>query len=527
LILSIYCGPHNGSITISDNSKIIYYSQEEQFTTLKYDKNIWCSLLDVNTKFSHFDLVVLNSLYPDEWIPDRDVYRLRSIFENNLLNFTYDNFIYNNETHHLYHAALGFYHSGFDKALCVVIDGHGAITYKGRESGTIILAEMPDIFRHKYQRWCPITDENVVVQKLVMDSDGEEIATLEDVPIVPNEFNRILGHPCKSSGAIYEEATQTIENWTWEDAGKFMGLAECKGYEDLIEERWRVHIDFAHKIHNRAEQNAIELIDKALTYDDTKNIVLSGGYFLNCVSNYEYLAKYPDKNIFVEPIGYDCGISMGQALYYDPPKEIKEINNIYYGYNDHEYSLLKNYQTHTASYADIVNLLISKNIVAIFQGGVEAGPRALGNRSLLFDPRDPNGKEIVNTVKMRESFRPFAGAILEKYVHDWFDTRGLDKSPFMMYAMKCKQKEEIPAVLHYNETSRIQTVTTQQNYHFYNLIEEFYFRTGVPILLNTSFNLAGWPIVMDIKQAINTLENSLIEYLYIPEENKLVVIKND
>ena len=148
--------------------------------------------------------------------------------------------------------------------------------------------------------------------------------------------------------------------------------------------------------------------------------------------------------------------------------------------------------------------------------------RAYDNKVL-----DQSTEEIVNTVKMRESFRPFAGAILEKYVHDWFDTRGLDKSPFMMYAMKCKQKEEIPAVLHYNETSRIQTVTPQQNYHFYNLIEEFYFRTGVPILLNTSFNLAGWPIVMDIKQAINTLESSLIEYLYIPEENKLVVIKND
>ena len=502
MILSIYCGPHTGSITVIDNGKIIYYSQEEQFTTLKHDKSVWCSLLDIDKKFDHFDLVVLNSLYPEEWIPDRDVFRLRRLFENNLLNFTYKDFIFNNETHHLYHAILGFYHSGFDKALCVVLDGHGAITEEGRESGSIILAEQPDIFSDKYKRWCPI-------------SNGTD------------EFYRTHGHQCKSSGWIYEEATYKIENWTWESAGKLMGLAECKGYEDLIEDKWKRHIDFAYTTHKRAEQNAIELIDKALTYDDTDNIVLSGGYFLNCVSNYEFLAKFPDKNIFVEPIGFDAGMSMGQAFYYNPPKEIKEVNNIYYGYNDHDYSLLKDYQTWTVSYADVVNFLMNKNIVAIFQGGVEAGPRALGNRSLLFDPRDPNGKEIVNMVKKRESFRPFAGAILEEDVHDWFDTRGLDKSPFMMYAMNCKQREKIPAVLHYNGTSRIQTVSSEHNYHFYNLIREFYFRTGVPILLNTSFNLAGWPIVMDIKQAINTLENSLIEYLYIPEENKLVVIKND
>mgnify|MGYP001203032593 CR=1 FL=1 len=117
--------------------------------------------------------------------------------------------------------------------------------------------------------------------------------------------------------------------------------------------------------------------------------------------------------------------------------------------------------------------LSKEKTIGWFQGRMEFGPRALGNRSILYDPRDPNGKDRINRIKRREAFRPFAGSILLPYVHDWFDTRGLDKSPFMMYAMNCKQREKIPAVLHYNGTSRIQTVSSEHNYHFYNLIREF------------------------------------------------------
>ena len=170
----------------------------------------------------------------------------------------------------------------------------------------------------------------------------------------------------------------------------------------------------------------------------------------------------------------------------------------------------------------------SENIIAIFQGGAEAGPRALGNRSLLFDPRIKNGKDIVNKVKKRESFRPFACSIMAEYANQWFDFHLLEDSPYMMYALDALPgvREKIPSVVHEDNTSRVQTVNKDQNLHFYELLNAFYLATGVPLLFNTSFNLAGDPLVETIQDAINTLRLSEIEYLYLPEIEKLIYVRN-
>ena len=175
------------------------------------------------------------------------------------------------------------------------------------------------------------------------------------------------------------------------------------------------------------------------------------------------------------------------------------------------------------TFMDVAKLIDEKNTVAIFQGRSEAGPRALGNRSILYDPRDPNGKDKVNRVKNRESFRPFAGTILLPYVHDWFDMAGLIESPFMMYAVDVlpEMADQIPAILHVDNTCRIQTVTSEQNHNFYRLIDAFNQLTGTPILFNTSFNLSGEPLVETPEDAIKTFEGSAINYLYFPEVQKL------
>jgi carbamoyltransferase len=172
--------------------------------------------------------------------------------------------------------------------------------------------------------------------------------------------------------------------------------------------------------------------------------------------------------------------------------------------------------------------LRNKNIVAVFQGRSENGPRALGNRSILFDPTIEDGKDFVNNVKHREYFRPFAGTILKEHVHEWFDLRGMEESPSMMYAVNCKPgvAEKIPSVIHVDGTCRIQTVTEKQNKHFYDLISEFYKATGTPILFNTSFNLGGDPLVETLHDAMDTLARSEIEYLYLPENGKLIRILN-
>ena len=190
--------------------------------------------------------------------------------------------------------------------------------------------------------------------------------------------------------------------------------------------------------------------------------------------------------------------------------------------------LLDNESIIDVNYEDIVEIILSQNIVSIFQGRSEAGPRALGNRTITLDPRNPSGKNIVNTVKMREGFRPFAASIMLEHIHDWFNMAGLKESPFMMYAVEALPGviDKVPSVIHVDNSCRIQTVTELQNFHWYSLIKYFYNRTGIPMLFNTSFNIAGETIVETLDDALSTLRRSKIEYLWLPEESKLVIIPN-
>ena len=176
------------------------------------------------------------------------------------------------------------------------------------------------------------------------------------------------------------------------------------------------------------------------------------------------------------------------------------------------------------TYGDVIDKILEQKVVAIFQGRSEAGARALGNRSLLFDPRNKNGKYIVNTIKRREEFRPFAGSVLNEYASEWFHTEYVGESPYMSYSLRVKEDKikEIPAVTHVDNTCRIQTVKRIDNPHYHKLISEFYIRTGVPLLLNTSFNLAGDPMVETPEDALHTLKNSAISYVYFPEIDMLV-----
>ena len=180
----------------------------------------------------------------------------------------------------------------------------------------------------------------------------------------------------------------------------------------------------------------------------------------------------------------------------------------------------------------VVELLTNQCIIAIFQGRAESGPRALGNRSILWDPQMPVGRVRVNKLKNREWWRPFAGVIDEEAAPYWFDMKGMKSSPFMSYAVKLKDpnnKHMMPSILHNDDTCRIQTVSPEQNptlskiIRAYNLIVP----NHPPILGNTSFNRAGEPLVHTIDDAIKALESDdFIEYLYLPEEGKLLFSPN-
>jgi carbamoyltransferase len=280
-------------------------------------------------------------------------------------------------------------------------------------------------------------------------------------------------------------------------------------------------VDIAYAIQKDTGSYIMEKIKEYTEKYNCKNVVISGGYGLNCVSNYRYLDL--DINLYVEPISHDGGTSIGAAKYtwhkITKSKEKQKQKTLYYGFKYDVPSI------NNTSYEEIIDLINDGNPICVFQGKSEAGPRALGNRSILYNPFVENGKNILNELKGREKFRPFAAIVLEEHAQEWFYMKNLKQSSFMMYAVKCKEEHinKIPNVLQVDNTSRIQTVNSEQNYHIYRLISIFYELTGIPMLLNTSFNLAGYPLVETVDDAIKTLKKSNFNYLYFPETQSLII----
>lgn len=173
---------------------------------------------------------------------------------------------------------------------------------------------------------------------------------------------------------------------------------------------------------------------------------------------------------------------------------------------------------------EVAKLLKENYIVSIFNGRSESGPRSLGNRSILFNPSFSDNKKRVNKIKGREHFRPLAASIIQNEVNEWFDIRNISESPFMTYSFKVNpmKKNLISSVIHVDDTCRLQTVSEHQNFCFFTLLKNFFDQTQIPLLGNTSFNLSGYPIVENIEDALETLYNSDIDFLYFPECHTIV-----
>jgi len=479
-ILSFFIG-HDASATILENGRVSFYLSAERITRKKHCDRI-VHVLKYLHKCGHtrFDVVLVNLYRLEDRKFEEPLKRLfREEFQIKRIEFDY-------EQHHIYHAYSGFCNSKFDNALCIILDGHGSRVSRN--------------------------------EKLYTEIESVYYANKKDIVEVSKRYSVIPGDNQPVSVAYQFEKLSRKIGWNWYGAGKVMGLAQYKGYEDQLEEKWLEHLDKCHEVQTSTQEEVVSLIEKNIQKYDTKNIVLSGGYGLNCVANYEYLKHFPDHNFYIDPVCFDAGISIGQAYYH--AKNPKPMQNIYVGLSEKKYNL-DGLDHRRVSYADVADLLCAGEVVAMFQGKSEAGQRALGNRSLLFDPRVKNGRDIVNQIKQRESFRPFAGTVLLEDADEWFDMRGLKDCSYMQYAVKVK-KTGIDAVIHVDNTCRVQTITKKQNKHFYNLIKAFKNKTKVPILLNTSFNLGGEPLVETFDDAIKTLKKSNINYLYLPEIKSLV-----
>ena len=506
-ILSIPTLAHDASICILENGSITFYKMEERYSRKKHDlsfDNILELLSQENHK--HFDKIIISSHFLEDY-----TYSIEKI-KKKIKDFSYDELIIENERHHLYHAYCGFYNSGYENAICFSVDASGAILSNGEiEIETVYQLSKNSKETQLYQRTREFDTIN--------HSNFDEYYTQID-------WNNL------SVGEKFCKYSQKIGYNPIDGAGKVMGLAQYKNHKDKLQypyntQEWKQRVNGAYDLQQETQTHVLNLIKKYTEETGIRNVVISGGYGLNCVANYHYLKNLKNINLYIDPVCFDAGISIG-AAYYHSLEPVQLLQNVYIGYQETSYDL-KNLQVQKVSYEDIINLILQKNIVALFQGKSEAGQRSLGNRSLLFDPRVMNGKDIVNQIKKRENFRPFAGSILQEEASKWFDMLSLKESPYMQYAMNAYDNaiEQAPAIIHADNTCRIQTVTEEQNPHFYSLISCFFEKTGVPMLLNTSFNLGGEPLVETFNHAVYTLKNSMIEYLYLPEIETLVTIKNN
>ena len=561
IILAVARG-HNGSTTLMVDGEIVFYLEEERLTRFKYDGSPMLGILKAFEYVDHIDHLVVCHTHRSgpnlDWTGEhmyegfvRKIARKKFQFETTYLDLN----------HHEMHASCGFYNSGFESAACVIADGAGSFLQMKEVPDT--LYEFETIFHAEYPEEFEPVWKHVGTKAAIGFHEPE-----------PNTF--ITEYPGHTK--MYEAVTQYC-GFPAIEAGKLMGLAPYGkpndeipsffngewGNRDLVvptypnaatinEDRFdilkndkrnqtkgeilehsEVQKDMAYKIQEQTSERMCQLIEKAVELTGEKNVVVCGGYGLNCVANYKYWERFPELNLYCEPISHDGGTSIGGALWkwhqLTDSEEPRKQASVYYGpqYDPSTYNeAIAGLDVKDTDYDSVAALIREGKIVTIFQGRSEGGPRALGNRSILFDPTIKDGKDIVNGVKHREWFRPFACSIKKENVHEWFDLQGREESPHMMYAVKCHDgiEEKIPSVIHVDNTCRIQTVTEEQNEHYYKLIDAFHKITDVPILFNTSFNLGGEPLVETIYDALETLEHSEIEYMYLPEIQKLVKVPN-
>jgi carbamoyltransferase len=577
---------HNGGVCLLKDGEIVFAIEEERLSRCKYDGGPFAGMVKILDYTNKLDYLVIAHTQPLKETAGKidytgdDIYtgiaRKLGLINQKNTAYNHPQVIDMSFMHHKLHAACAFYRSGFKEAAALVVDGAGTfipMLIDGKpetvwELETIFKCSYPLNFQTLYKHlggngpWPSLYDPGYTQDKEVFECILDETAGItkayeavtqycgwssieagktmglspygklnKNIPLIYSDgdggrwrtTNRNLIIPTYPNGAIVNET-------------RYKELTTPKDVQDVTELQNRR--DMAYAVQTQSQEEMLHLIKKAVKISGLNNVVISGGYGLNCVANYWYLKQLQSENIniYVEPISNDAGTAIGAALlcYYKQTNSTscrEHANSLYLGphYNyDEQYitslAIDNKCNVRRCTKKQIVKLLREKNIVAMFQGRSENGPRALGNRSILFDPTFKDGKDFVNVVKRREYFRPFAGTILKEHAGEWFDMCTLQESPHMMYAVECRPgvAEKIPSVVHIDNTCRIQTVTKEQNKNFYELIEEFFKITGIPILFNTSFNLGGDPLVETIEDAINTLQRSKIEYLYLPEFNLLI-----
>ena len=583
-VLGISAFYHDSAACILKNGEIIAAAQEERFTRIKHDPSYPHHAIEFVLDYANLKLSDVNQIVFFEkpflkferlletyvafaprgfisFAKAMPIWIKEKLFQKNFLfnklknhdeNYKSDRNIFFSE-HHLSHAASAFFPSPFEEAIVLTADGVGewatTTVAIGKNNKLEIKKEIhfPHSLGLLYSAFTYYTGFKV-------NSGEYKLMGLAPYgkPIYENKIKKLVD--------IKEDGTFRLDQSYFNYATgltmtnkKFHNLFGKKPRDPKTDKITQFHMDVAASIQKITEEIMIKLARSIRSEYNINNLCLAGGVALNCVANGKILKEKIFDNIWIQPAAGDAGGSLGAALALwhiegENQRLINKNDSMKGSYLGTEFtqkeienelsSLEANFETleYDKLILEATEHLANEKAIGWFQGRMEFGPRALGSRSILGDPRSENMQKNLNLkVKFRESFRPFAPSVLRDDISDWFDIKS--ESPYMLLVANINEnkkinmtdeenklfgidklnikKSEIPAVTHVDYTARVQTVSKETNERFFDLLENFKKKTKCPILVNTSFNVRGEPIVNTPTDAFNCFMGTELDYLVI------------
>jgi len=557
-ILGISCFYHDSAACLIKDGIVVAAAEEERFTRKKHDTSFpvnainYC-LKEGNININQIDYIAFYEkpllkferllsqhleMFPrsfwsfykalPSWITEKlrvpSVIRKKIKYKGEIL------FI----EHHLAHAASAFLVSPFEEAAILTVDGVGewaTASYgygKGNEITLLKELKFPNSVGLLY---------STVTAHLGFSVNNSEYKVMGlspyGKPTYYDNFKKVVD--VKEDGSIELDMSYFDYHYKLTMPGKKFA-EEFGPVRKPNEEVTQKHKDIAASLQKITEEIIFKMLNHLYKETKMKNLCIAGGVALNSVANGKITKNTPFKNVWIQPAASDAGTSLGAAAY---------ANNVIFGkkrdyvmklaylgpsfsteyiknFLDSRKIVYKKFKNDSSLIKLTANLIFNNNVIGWFQGRMEWGPRALGARSILSNAANPKMKDILNLkVKHREHFRPFAPVISKEDVHDYFEI-DKDEEPFMLfvYPFKEKKKKLVPSVVHVDGTGRLQTTSEEENRLYYGVIKEFEKLSGVPILVNTSFNIRGEPIVCTPEDAYKCMMGTGIDYLVM--ENFLI-----
>ncbi|KKS03841.1 hypothetical protein A2W45_01200 [Candidatus Curtissbacteria bacterium RIFCSPHIGHO2_12_41_11] len=590
-ILGISCFYHESAAALLKDGQVIAASAEERFSRKKHDSDFPIRAIDFCLKkasilaadldyvvfyekpFWKFVRILLTTLasYPQAyrlfakamitWLADK--LWVRSIIAEEI-DIDRQKILF--VPHHISHAASAFYASGFTTSAILTFDGVGEWTTATIGKGDDLNLEITKEIKFPHSLGLLYSVFTAFLGFEVNDGEYKVMGMAPyGQPKYLDKVKKLVRNFADGSFSLNMEYFTYHKSAEYAYGSKFVDLfgearprdlhffTKTSGYPSYFGEKPRnynelcelnqKYADIAASIQAFTEEVILKLAQTVYQETKMENLCIAGGVGLNSVANGLLLRKGPFKRIFVQPAAGDDGGSLGAALYIYHAilgKKRRFIqDNCYFGADFSDGQIEKFLKSQRVKYQKmmeekLIDFLASEiahgKVVGFFSDRAEWGPRALGARSILADPRREEMKEIVNTkIKFREPYRPFAPVVLAERASDYFEVEGLNHqylTNFMLgvFPVKKEKRKVIPAITHVDGTGRLQIITQTQNRRYYNLVKRFGEKTGVYVLLNTSFNLKGEPIVNSPADAFNTFSKSGLDILVL---ERYVILKED